>query len=246
MAVLERAAASLALKIVDLVPAEGAASGDARSGEVVFGHPLARAAVYADAPASERRDAHAALAAALPEGEVDRRAWHLAAASVGPNEAAAAALEQAGLRARERSAYAVAAAAFERGAGLASADDVRGRMFSAAAESAWLAGDADRTLARLDDAEPYATTASLSARVDHLRGEVAFRRGPVMDGYPLIVGAAEKIADTDPESAVVMLAQAVHECFYSGDTPAMVSAADRATRAGPAPSLSPDSVLRRR
>ena len=44
------------------------------------------------------------------------------------------------------------------------------------------------------------------------------RCGPVMDGYPLIVGAAEQIADTDPELAVVMLAQAVHGCFYTRAT----------------------------
>ena len=228
LATLERAAASLGLKIDDLVTAEAAGLVTLDAGEVAFGHPLARAALYADAPASERRAAHAALAAVLPAHEIDRRAWHLAAASVGPDEPAAAALERAGARARERSAYAVAAAAFERGAGLASADDARGRMLFAAAESAWLAGDASRTLARLDDVDPYATTASLSARVDHLRGQVAVRRGPVMDGYPLIVGAAAKIAASDPESAVVMLAQAVHGCFYAGDTPAMVSAANRA------------------
>ena len=195
------------------------------AGEVVFRHPLARAALYADAPTSERRSAHAALAAVLPDHDVDRRAWHLAAASIGPDEAAAAALEQAGVRARERSAYAVAAAAFERGAGLASEGDARGRMLFAAAESAWLAGDTDRTLARLDDADPYAGAAPLSARVDHLRGQVAVRQGPVMKGYPLIVGASGKLADTDPEAASLMLAQAVHACFYAGDTPAMVVAA---------------------
>lgn len=228
LAAIERAAASLGLAIDDLVAAEDAGLVTLDAGEVVFGHPLARAALYADASASERRAAHAALAAVLPDREIDRRAWHLAAASVGPSESAAAALERAGIRARDRSAYAVAAAAFERGAGLASADDARGRMLFAAAESAWLAGDAERTLARLDEAEPYATTTALSARVDHLRGQVAVRRGPVMDGYPLIVGAAAKIAATDPELAAVMLAQAVHGCFYAGDTPAMVAAADRA------------------
>jgi ATP/maltotriose-dependent transcriptional regulator MalT len=69
---------------------------------------------------------------------------------------------------------------------------------------------------------------ALAARIDHLRGQVAIRRGPVMDGYPLIVGAAAQIADTDPELAVVMLAQAVHASFYAGDTAAMLSAARQA------------------
>src|SRR5207249_4334471 len=70
------------------------------------------------APADERRAAHRALAGALPDRDADRRAWHLALATVGPDDAASSALEQAGARAYERSAYAVAAAAYERAAAL--------------------------------------------------------------------------------------------------------------------------------
>ena len=54
------------------------------------------------------------------------------------------------------------------------------------------------------------------------------RRGPVMEAYPLVVSAAEEIAEQDPELAVVMLAEAVHGAFYSGETQAMVAAAERA------------------
>ena len=49
-----------------------------------------------------------------------------------------------------------------------------------------------------------------------------------MEGYRLVVAAAGRIAETDPEQAVVMLAQAVLGAFYAGDTPAMVSTAERA------------------
>ena len=218
----------MGLDIADLGAAEAAGLITLDDGAVEFMHPLARSAMYADASGQERRGAHAALAAALPDRDVDRRAWHLAAASVGPDDQASGALEQAGARARDRSAYAVAAAAFERGAGLASTDNARGRLLFEAAEAAWLAGDARRTLALLDNDGLRVAAPGLSPRIDYLRGQVAMRRGPVMDGYPLIVGAAEQIAQDDPELAVVMLAQAVHGSFYAGDTPAMISAAGRA------------------
>jgi DNA-binding CsgD family transcriptional regulator len=55
------------------------------------------------------------------------------------------------------------------------------------------------------------------------------RRGPVMVAYRLIVDAAERVAEIDPELAVVMLAQAVHGCLYTGEAQAMIVAADRAS-----------------
>ena len=229
LAVLTRAAAVVGCDVHDLVAAETAGLVTLPPGAVAFRHPLARSAVYAEAPAAERRAAHAALAAALPDHDIDRRAWHLAAAAVGTDDRAAAALEQAGARARGRSAYAVAASAFERAAGLSADDDRRVRLLVEAADAAWLAGDMQRALTRLDDAGPGAEDAMLAARVDHLRGQVAMRIGPVMDGYPLAVRAAERIAATDPDAAVEMLAEAVRACFYAGDTPAMVAAATRAT-----------------
>ena len=145
-AVLERAGADLSA----LEAAEAAGLVSLRAGTVEFRHPLARSGVYADAPPAERRAAHRALAAVLPDRDVDRRAWHLAAAATGPDAAAAAALAQAGARSRERSAYGSAAAAFERAARL-SADGAD--LLRQAGEAAWLAGEADRALALLGAAE---------------------------------------------------------------------------------------------
>ncbi|HEX5852311.1 MAG TPA: AAA family ATPase [Solirubrobacteraceae bacterium] len=228
LAVLARAASRAGLDMGDLAAAEESGLVTVGPGEIAFTHPLARAAMYADASARERREAHAALAAALPDRDVDRRAWHLAAASVGPDDQASAALQQAGARARGRSAYAVAAAAFARAAALASIEEARDELLLAAAQAAWLAGDAQRTLGLLDDAQAHMPAPAVAARIDHLRGQVAMRCGPLEDGYPLIVGAAARIAQDDPELAVVMLAQAVQGCLYTGDTLAMTAAAERA------------------
>ena len=64
------------------------------SGNTVnFRHPLARSAIYQHATFAARRAAHEALARELHrEQEVDRRAWHLAAAAVEPDAELAAAL----------------------------------------------------------------------------------------------------------------------------------------------------------
>ena len=111
---LQRAAAQLDVDLSALAAAESAGLVTLGPGMVEFRHPLARSAIYADAPAAQRREAHRALAAALPDRDVDRRAWHLASAASGPDETASAALEQAGARSRGRSGYATAAAAYER------------------------------------------------------------------------------------------------------------------------------------
>jgi DNA-binding CsgD family transcriptional regulator len=228
LSVLERAATHVGLGIGDLDAAEEAGLILVGDGLVEFTHPLARAAVYADASPGERRGAHAALAQAFPDRDLDRRAWHLAAASVGPDEGVSTALEQAGTRARERSAYAVAATAFERAADFAAVEEARDRLVLDAADSAWLAGDGARTLALLDELPPHPVAASAEARCDHLRGQVALRCGPVVDGYRLVVQAAAQIADSDPEAAVVMLAEGVDGAFHTADAPAMHAAASRA------------------
>jgi DNA-binding CsgD family transcriptional regulator len=227
LAVLARAAESLSLHIDELAPAEAAGLVSMADGKLEFRHPLVRSAVYSEAPPARRRAAHAALAAVLPDRDIDRRAWHLAAASVGPDARACAALEQAGARARERSAYAVASAALERSAQLSATPSEGARLRYEAADAASLAGDMNRTVALLDDAQPHADGLT-DAHIDHLRGRVALRRGPVAEGTALIARAAERVADSEPELAVVMLAQAVHGGFYSGDTRAMLAAADRA------------------
>jgi DNA-binding CsgD family transcriptional regulator len=224
-----RAASSIGLEIADLDSAEAAGLITLATGRIEFRHPLARSAIYGEAPGGQRREAHRALADALPDRDVDRRAWHLAEAAIGPDDAATASLEQAGARARARSAYAVAASAFERAARLAPDDGRRPGLLYAAADAAWLAGLAERAVSLLDKALACASDPALVLRIEHLRGHAAMRRGPVMDGYAILVDAATRSGDLDPDRAIVMLAEAVNAAFYAGNAVEMLRAADRTT-----------------
>jgi DNA-binding CsgD family transcriptional regulator len=222
---LERAADQLGIDLEALAVAESAGLVTLRAGSVEFRHPLARSAIYADAPAGQRRDAHRALAAALPDRDVDRRAWHLAAAAIGTDDAASAALEQAGARGRERSAYATAAAAFERAGQLAAGAERRARLLWEAGEAAWLAGLADRAVSLLDQARAATGDPGRLAQIDQLAGHIAVHRGPVMRGHAILTAAAGR---ADPERAVAMLAEAAFACFLAGDPAEMLSVAERA------------------
>lgn len=225
LALLERAAARLKVELSALSAAEGAGLVVLRTGSVEFRHPLARSAIYADATPAARRAAHRALADSLPDRDIDRRAWHLATAAAGPDEPAAAALEQAGSRARERSAYATAAVAFERAGRLAPDPERRARLLHAAAEASWDAGRAERTIALLDEARASTGDPSTLLDIDELAGHIATRRGPVMRAHAILTAAAER---ANPERAVAMLAEAAGACFYAGNPSEMLSVAERA------------------
>ncbi len=224
LAMLERAAERLGTEISLLAEGETVGLVALRAGSVEFRHPLARSAIYADASADQRREAHRALAAALPDRDVDRRAWHLSSAAVGTDDTASSALEQAGGRARDRSAYAAATAALERAGRLATDPTRRGRLLLEAADAAWSAGLAERAAGLLEEVRP-AADAAMVMEIDELAGFMATSRGPIMRGCAILTSAAER---ADPERAVAMLAEATSACFFAGNPGEMLSVADRA------------------
>ena len=214
--------------VADLLPAEEAGLVELAGGRVEFRHPLIRSSVYAGAPPSDRRAAHRSLADTLPDSQADRRAWHLALAAAGPDEPASSALEQAGVRAHERSAYDVASRAYERAALLTVDDARRGALSFAAADSAWLGGDAVRATVLLDDARRHAADDALAIDVEHLHGHIALRRGPLAEGRSIILATAERAAAIAPDAAIVMFAEAGEGAFFAGDAEAMLDCGNRA------------------
>lgn len=153
----------------DWLPAEEAGLVRLDNERVRFRHPLVRSGVYHAAPFTVRREAHLALAEALHD-EPDRRAWHLAAASVHPDEMAAAALEGTADRARRRGGYAAAARALERAARLSPAPADQARRLAFAADAAAFTGQVDWVLELAAKAAERAEEPQVRALATHSTG----------------------------------------------------------------------------
>jgi len=184
---------------------------------VEFVHPLVASAVYQAALPSERRQAHEALAAALPDDQADRRAWHRAAAATTPDESLAADLEHTALAARARAGHQAAAAALERAAELSPSPHERARRLLDAAEDAWEAGRAPQASRLVDRAAQVVSTPLVQGRVAQLRGRFESRRGVVRDGFEMLLAAADLLAAVEPHRAAASLVEALEAAFLAGD-----------------------------
>ncbi|SNS37996.1 regulatory protein, luxR family [Geodermatophilus pulveris] len=230
LALIARACRLLDVDAATLDEAETAQLLTVTAGRVGFRHNLVRSAVWSEAPPGVRRAVHRALAAALPEDDVDHRAWHLGEAALGPDEDTARVLDAAAGRARDRSAHAVAATAFERAARLSpDPGDAVHRLVSAA-ESAWRAGLADQAAALLARASELPQPPALCVRATGLGGTIASRTGSVERARDELMAAAAEGAGADPDTAILLLADAILACFFLADTATVAQAAKRIDR----------------
>ncbi len=223
------ALAVLGLSADILDPAESAGLMALGEGHFVFRHPLVRSALYQAASRVERRRAHRALVKALASDEHrTRRAWHLAAATTGPNEEAAAALEEAGREAHARSANATAASMLERAAHLSLEAASRARRLVGAGESFWMAGQSEKAQSVLVDALELTADPALRADIQLLRGRNSMWTGPLLDTHRLRVTEAERIEATEPTRAAMLMSEAVLPCFMACEHNLALATARRA------------------
>jgi DNA-binding CsgD family transcriptional regulator len=224
-----RAAALLDVGAEALDAAEAAQLVTLRDGLLELRHPLVRSAVYQGAPLSKRQTAHRALASVLEgDAEADRRAWHRAAASVGPDPAVVEELENTAVRARRRSGFVAASLAYERAAALTSDESERVRLLTAAAENAWFGGRLERTRMLLERTRPLASEPLQRADIDRYLGLVELTGGVPAEACRLLVRSAAAVAEVDGERALQLLNLASVAAFYADDVAAAVTIAELA------------------
>jgi DNA-binding CsgD family transcriptional regulator len=196
-----RAAATLDLDMAAASPAVDASLLQV-GGRVEFAHPLVRSAAYRSAAADDRHRVHRALAEATDaKADPDRRAWHLAKATPGPGEAVAAELERSAGRAQARGGVAAAAAFLQRSVALTVDPARRVERALAAAQVSFQAGAFDAALGLLATAEAGPLDEFQRARVDLVRGHVAFASGLLGDAPALLLRAARRLEPFDLELA---------------------------------------------
>jgi DNA-binding CsgD family transcriptional regulator len=200
-----------------LEPAQRAGLVQVSDLELAFRHPLVRSAIYQGAPLTARQAAHRALIQTLGgEQDVDRRAWHLAAATLGPNEPAAAALEASAERARRRGGPAAAAAALERAAALTPQPGPRARRRVAAAQDLWDSGHTQRAQALLSQVEPLGADPTLGARIAQLAGTIELACGIPADACTQLLDGARLLVASDPAGAAELLVLATWAALAAG------------------------------
>ena len=198
---IEAAASALGLPSDAAGAAEGAGV-IVRGQGLRFRHPLVRSAVYGGASIVDRRRAHHVLAEASGAlGDVDRRAWHLGAATADADEAVAVELHEAAERALRRGGCAASAAFFTRAAELTTDRATRVDRALAAAERHLIAGFRVRSRRILDEFADDITDPHQRARASRLEGTIRYTVGEVDGTVGLLLEAAKTYAPFDIHAA---------------------------------------------
>jgi DNA-binding CsgD family transcriptional regulator len=193
---------------------------DVTASRLSFRHPLMRSAVVEHSTAEQRRTAHRELAARMPD-QPERRAWHLAEASTGPDEEVADLLQQAAQRTLQRGDATGAVSAMTRAASLsAGRREQSRRLAEAALLVANTTGELKGALQLLEQAQsldlaleqsPHAATAISYILIN---GD-----GDLNTAYRLLLGAIES-GDHGYDGSDDGLIHALHTllliCFWLG------------------------------
>ena len=233
---LYRAAGTLGINLAAAGPAQDGGLLEL-GGRVEFAHPLVRSAAYRSAAANDRYRVHRALAdATVAETDPDRRAWHRARATPGPDEEVAAELERSAGRAQARGGVAAGAAFLQRSVALTVDPARRAERALAAAQASFQAGAFEAALGLLATAEAGPLDEFQHARVDLLRGHIALALGS-SNAASLLRGAARRLEPFDLDLARETYLIAWDAAVSAGDPEGgrLVGEISRAARSLPQP-----------
>jgi DNA-binding CsgD family transcriptional regulator len=235
VALVARAGSHLGVQPGALDAAENAGLVSVQGPRFAFRHPLVRSAVYEAATSSERRAAHRALADAMTgdDERPDRRAWHLAASALEPDEDIVQALESAAIDAERRGGYIASARALERAAELSSDAAARGRRLVAAARAASIAGADDTAVPLARQAQGLVTDPLPHAEIAWVLGIAETRHGRPGDAIPMLVSAAGAVAERDQRKALELLMLAYGAANDTADLAAQLEIGAYATTLEP-------------
>jgi len=180
-----------------------------------FSHPLVRSAIYHTAPFARRAAAHRQLANALQD-QPDRRAWHLAAAALHPDEQVAALLEATAAQAQQRGGAAAAALAMERAADLSPDPADQARRLVAAASAAVPTGQGDWVQDLATRALAVTADPGLRLAARHEAGWALAWSGRRSAALPALISVAEDASRNRPALAWDALGSAATVAFQSG------------------------------
>jgi DNA-binding CsgD family transcriptional regulator len=218
-AIVRQAALALDASSEEVSAAEDSGLVSVVDGVVTLRHPLVRSAVYGAATGDQRRAAHRALAEALVgSGDIDRRAWHRAAAVEEPDESVVADLDQVAERASQRGGLEAASAAWERAAELTVAAGPRASRLLSAAGAAWAGAQPGRARALAEAARVAADSVVVRADVDRLRARIEWNIGSGPVGHRILLQAAREVAGTDFTRATVMARMAAAAATFGADS----------------------------
>ncbi|CCK24630.1 LuxR family transcriptional regulator [Streptomyces davaonensis JCM 4913] len=181
------------MRDADEAVAAGLLDIDPLGGAFVFRHPLVRSTVVQMATPNERRAAHAALAH-VHRDDVERRATHLAASVIDPDEQVALALEAAAESATRRGGAVAAVAWLTRAAELSESHEDRSRRLGDAAFVAGHTGRLDRAR-QLLRSDTGSGTADSPASVVASAYAALYEDGDVRSSQHLVRAAIESIRD---------------------------------------------------
>jgi DNA-binding CsgD family transcriptional regulator len=243
-ALLRRAAEVLRIDMAAAEPAVDAGLLQVRR-RVEFAHPLVRSATYHAAAAGDRRRVHSALAEATDaEADPDRRAWHRARATPGPDEEVAAELERSAGRAQARGGLAATAAFLTRAAELT---PDRARRVQRALDAACAnvqAGAFDTAHSMLTVARQEPVDVLQRARIDLVSAQLALASSRGNVATPLLLAAARRLEPVDLGLARETYVDAFTAALLGARLNHGVGVPDvaRAARAAPRPSGRPTTA----